>query len=247
MYDWPEVRWAHDALWPAVASHLHANGIAAPEKLDRSRPSEEVWRDPGLVLSQTCGYPYATRLSGHLRLVATPVYDAEGCEGPLYSSAIIVRRGESGANLADFAGRKFAFNSGDSLSGYIAPRAEMRSAGLGPAGFKWIEAGGHRESVRTVASGNADIASIDSVCWALAQDHEAEAVAKLKVIAWTLKRPGLPFVTARAADDVRLARLRVALAEAMAAAETAPARQALRLSGIAVLAESDYTPIGGLN
>jgi ABC-type phosphate/phosphonate transport system substrate-binding protein len=247
MYDWPEVRWAHDALWSAIAAQLEAAGIPAPKLLDRSRPSEDVWRDPGLVLSQTCGYPYATRLSAHLlRLVATPVYDVEGCAGPLYSSAIVVRRGEGGGNLSDFTGRKFAFNSDDSLSGYVAPRAEMRSARLDPAVFTWIETGGHRESVRAVASGAADIASIDSVCWALAHDHEAEAVSKLRVLAWTPKRPSLPFVSARAADAVRLGKLRVALAGAIAAPQAAPASQALRLSGVADLNESDYIPIAAL-
>jgi ABC-type phosphate/phosphonate transport system substrate-binding protein len=246
MYDWPEVRWAHDALWSAVATRLETAGIPAPKALDRARPSDEVWRDPGLVLSQTCGYPYATRLSGHLRIVATPIYDVEGCDGPLYSSAIIVRKGEGGRTLADFAGRRFAYNSDDSLSGYVAPRAEMRCARLDADAFTWVEVGSHRESVRAVANGNADIASIDAVCWALAQEYEAESVAKLQVLAWTPKRPSLPFVSARAADAVRLEKLRAALAEAIAASETAPAWQALRLSGVAVISESDYMPIAAL-
>ena len=233
MYDWPEVRWAHDALWSAIAVRLEAAGIPAPKTLDYSRPSEEVWRDPGLVLSQTCGYPYATRLSAHLRLVATPVYDVEGCDGPLYSSAIVVRKGEGGRTLADFAGRRFAYNSDDSLSGYVAPRAEMRSARLDADAFTWIETGGHRESVRAVASGAADIASIDAVCWALAHDHEAQSVSALKVLVWTTKRPALPFVTAAGSMDARTQSVRSALETTLANPETTRARSSLHLRGIA--------------
>ena len=83
MYDWPEVQWAHDALWAAIAKRLQALGVEAPAMLDRLRPAEDVWLDPGLVLSQTCGWPYSTRLLDKVRIVATPVYEVEGCEGPL--------------------------------------------------------------------------------------------------------------------------------------------------------------------
>ena len=37
MYDWPEVQWAHDALWAALAMRLRAHGIEAPDRLDRDR------------------------------------------------------------------------------------------------------------------------------------------------------------------------------------------------------------------
>src|SRR4051812_7780396 len=119
MYDWPEVHWANDALWSAIAERLRAVGIAAPERLDRSRPFGEKWLDPELVLSQTCGWPYAARLRGKVRLVATPVYAVQGCNGPSYSSAIVARHDEPGG-VAAFRGRRVAFNSRDSLSGYVA-------------------------------------------------------------------------------------------------------------------------------
>jgi ABC-type phosphate/phosphonate transport system substrate-binding protein len=247
MYDWPEVQWAHDALWSTIAEHLDTAGMNVPATLDRSRPSDEVWADENLILSQTCGYPYATRLRGRVGLVGTPVYDVDGCDGPLYSSAIVVRRGEGGKNLSDFAGRKFAFNSHDSLSGFVAPRAAMRDVGLNPDSFTWIEAGSHRASVRAVADASADIASIDAVCWALAKEHEAAAASRLKILAWTPKRPGLPFVTARAKTGADLRSLHSALKTALADSETLAARAALRLSDAVILQESDYLPIAALS
>jgi ABC-type phosphate/phosphonate transport system substrate-binding protein len=245
MYDWPEVRWAHDALWVAIAARLKAAGIAAPDRLDRARPCEEVWHDPGLVLSQTCGYPFSTRLMQHVRLVLTPAYDVEGCDHGFYSSLIVVRHGEGDA-LSAFAGRRFAVNARDSLSGYVALVQAMRRADLGDADADWIETGSHRASIRAVARGTADIAAIDAVCWALAGDFEPEAVARLDVIARTPLRPGLPLVTAASADPARLEQLRGAILNSLAAPETAAARRALRIDGAAVLNHGDYAPLARL-
>jgi ABC-type phosphate/phosphonate transport system substrate-binding protein len=247
MYDWPEVHWAHDALWTAIAARLNAAGVEVPATLDRARLADDMWADRRLVLSQTCGYPYATRLRGSVRLVGTPVYDVEGCEGPLYSSAIVARRGESGERLSDFPGRLFAFNRRDSLSGYVGPRAAMREAGLDLKSFRWTETASHRASVRAIADGLADIAAIDAVCWALANEHEAEAAGRLKVLEWTRKRPGLPFVTARGRSATELKHLRSAIAAALADPETAAARRALHLAGVTIVEETDYLPIAALS
>lgn len=246
MYDWPETAWANDTLWRAIAERLNAAGIAAPAALERSPAAEAVWRDPGLVLSQTCGYPYATRLIDKVRLVATPVYGVAGCDGPLYSSAIVVRGDERGGALADFTGRRVAYNASDSLSGYRALIAAMHDASLDPASFAWVETGGHRASVRAVAEGRADMAAIDAVCWALAERHENEAVAQLAAIAWTPLRPALPFITAGGRSDDEVAALRTALSDALVDAEIADARQALALNAVAVLKAEDYAPLAAL-
>lgn len=250
MYDWPEVAAANDALWRAVCARLIAAGLAAPRVLDRSRDVDAVWHDPLLVLSQTCGYPFATRLHDAVRLVATPVYDVEGCNGPLYSSMLVVRRGEAIATLADIAdgtgGRRVAFNARDSLSGFVALVAAMRDAGLAPDAVEWVETGGHRSSVCAVAEGGADLAAIDAVCWALAQRHEAEAAAELSVIGTTPLRQALPFITAGGRSDDEVAILRNVLADALASAETEAARQALGLCNVAVVPEADYMALAEL-
>lgn len=246
MYDWPELRRATDALWQAVARRLTASGIGAPATLDRSRSADEVWRDAGLVLSQTCGFPYATRLRDSVSLVATPIYDADGCEGPHYSSFVVARGGEGGGALADFAGRRVAFNARDSLSGYVALVAAIRHAGLSPEAFDWVETGGHRESVRAVAEGRADLAAIDAVCWALAARFEADPVARLAVIGRTPLRPALPFISAggRSADE--LDAIRSALSAALSDRETEEARRALGLVDVAAMSAADYAPLATL-
>ena len=246
MYDWPEVAWATDALWRAVAERVNAAGIAAPAALDRSHDAEAVWRDPGLVLSQTCGLPFATRLRQAVQLVATPIYSVAGCEGPLYSSVVIARREEQGKALADFAGRRAAFNADDSLSGYVALVAAMREEGVSREQFEWIKTGGHRESIRAVAEGRADLAAIDAICWALAARFESVAAARLDVLGHTPFRPALPFITAGGRTSAEVDIVRAALTDALASAETKEAREALRLADVAALSTADYAPLGNL-
>src|ERR1700748_3762494 len=91
MYDPPELHHANDALWAAIAHRLAARGLAAvPERLTRTDDLPALWRGEGALLGQTCGYPLMTDLAGQVTVVATPVYRAEGCEGPLHRSAIVV-------------------------------------------------------------------------------------------------------------------------------------------------------------
>jgi ABC-type phosphate/phosphonate transport system substrate-binding protein len=246
MYDWPEVAWATDALWRSVAERLNAADIAASETLDRSRSSEEVWRDPGLVLSQTCGFPVATRLRDFVRLVATPIYDVEGCDGPRYSSFIVASSAERGGPLADFAGRRVAFNSRDSLSGYVTLVAALREAGLRPDQLEWVETGSHRASVRAVAEGRADLAAIDALCWALALSFEAEAVSRLQTIGQTPLRPAPPTITSAGRSPEEVEAIRAALSDAAASRATEEARRALRIDGVAVLGAADYEPLANL-
>ncbi len=246
MYDWPEVRWAHDALWAAIAKRLAALGVKAPATLDRDRPADDVWLDPGLVLSQTCGWPYSTRLLEKVRIIATPVYEVEGCDGPLYSSIIVTRGDERAKNLSGFQGRRFAVNTRDSLSGYVALAAALREARVDLAGIEWVDTGSHRASVRAVADGQADVAAIDAVCWALAEQFEGEAVRHLSVLCRTPLRPGLPLITAGSRSDGELALLRGVLQDALVSDETREARHALWLSGVAIVEDSNYRALSQL-
>lgn len=247
MYDWPEVAGATDALWRAIAVRLADAGLAAPSALDRSQAGEAIWLDPNLVLSQTCGYPYATELGGVVRLVATPVYEAEGCEGPLYSSMVVARRGEGVASLADLSARRFAFNARNSLSGYVAPVTAMRGVGLSLAEMDWVETGSHRASVRAVADGQADAAAIDAVCWALAKRHEAEAAARLEVIDNTPLRPALPFITAGRRSPEDAAAIRNAMASALTGETGKAVRAALLLDSVVALTPADYASLSALS
>ena len=57
-------------------------------------PLDTFWRRPDLLLSQTCGYPLMHGLAEHVHIVGVPVFNAPGCDGAYYRSAIVVRRAE---------------------------------------------------------------------------------------------------------------------------------------------------------
>ncbi len=241
MYDWPKVRLANDVLWRRLAAGLRTRGLDAPEQLERNRPDTEIWRDPGLLIAQTCGYPFVAGLLDHLRLVATPCYGVAGCEGACYSSHIIVRCDEEATSLAGMAGRNAAINGINSQSGFAALQAAV-SAEAGPTPYfaSAIISGSHFGSMRAVAAGEADIAAIDAVCWALAQRDCPQVASHLKSIATTPLTPGLPFVTAIARPDIETVQIRDALAECFADPQTEAARRALFLTGFEILGIQDY-------
>lgn len=240
MYDLPEIRWATDALWTAVVARLSAAGVAAAPALSRGPAVHELWTDPALLLSQTCGNPYVRRYRDRLRLVATPRYAAPGCDGPRYCSLLVVRADAPGENLAAFRAAVCAVNGWDSLSGWVALAAALPE----PRFFRAaLITGAHADSVAAVAAGEADIAAIDCVTYALLQRHRPAATAGLRVIGRTAPAPGLPLVTRRDTDDGTVETLRAALRGALADPALAEARAALLIEGVEILAEADYDAI----
>jgi hypothetical protein len=163
MYDRPETAGANDRLWAGVARALAARGIAAPAALDRTTGMWEAWLSPDLLLSQTCGLPYRTRLHGQVALVATPVYDLPGTPPGHYHSVLVARRDDARRRFADFDGATLAYNDADSQSGWAAPMG--RGGRSRDRLRRTLATGAHRASARAVAEGTADIAAIDALTW----------------------------------------------------------------------------------
>ena len=247
MYDVPELRESTDALWSGIAAALVAEGAGeVPAALDRARPHREVWSDPDLLLSQACGYPLVTALAGRVRVIATPRYRAEGCDGAWTSSRVVVRRDAAARSLADLAGAVCAANEPDSHSGMNGLRALVAPLAA-PRGGRFFRrlvwSGGHRRSLEMVAAGEADLACIDAVTFALLAQVAPALTGAVREIARTAPCPGLPIITRGAASDEEVARLRAALERALSAPETAAARAALLLDGLEVLPEDAYRAV----
>ncbi|MEO1328323.1 MAG: PhnD/SsuA/transferrin family substrate-binding protein [Pseudomonadota bacterium] len=240
MYDWPETRAATDALWAAWRDRLRSRGIDAPDRLDRKTPSEALWRNPGLLVAQTCGAPLVDGRAPGAQLVATPRYAAAGCEGPHYCSWIVVRREDRAQSLAELSGRRAAINCFGSLSGWWA----FRAAGVRPG--ETILTGAHRASARAVAEGRAEMAAIDAVAWALLGAHEAETARALKTVAATPRLPGLPLIAGADRSSAEVSALRESFLDIIAEPRLAPVRRALLLEGAAPLAREDYAQVARL-
>jgi len=110
------------------------------------------------------------------------------------------------------SGARFAYNGPDSMSGIMGLTRDLEALGESLDIFaSRIETGGHRNSVRAVAEGRADVAAIDCRSWELAKLYEP-AERSLHVVGWTAKRKGLPFITAKTTPPEVVAALRAACA-----------------------------------
>jgi ABC-type phosphate/phosphonate transport system substrate-binding protein len=244
MYDLPEVCAATDALWSGIVRHLRAQGLAdVPDVLDRHRDLETVWRDPNLVLSQSCGYPVTHALADVLRIVATPCHAVAGCEDGSYHSLVVVRED---APLTDLEGLRnsvavindWASHSGmNAFAALVAPLLENRNERFFS---KVLVSGSHAASLEWVATGKATAAAIDCVTHALLSKWRPAALAGTRVVAKTASAPALPYVTRRTTTPEDLARLRTGLAHAMADDSLRTIRSDLLLSGILVLDDDRY-------
>jgi len=245
MYDWPEVRDVTDAWWSGLAEAFRREGIKdVPGSLYRSETDGASWTHPDLLFSQTCGYPYTHGGSNHLRLVATPSYGLEGCDGPTYRSFLLCHKDAKQSDISEFRQSRVAVNDLMSQSGYSALRAVIAPLANGQAFFSDVmESGGHRFSMERVGQGKADLCAVDPICYALAERYVPDLLAPLRIIATSPGAPGLPFVTAKPSSDDLVARLRAGLMQAMADPKLSDIRSALFLSGTEILTDSDYRRI----
>ena len=244
MYDWRERRAATDALWRDLSAALTAAGVPAPARLTRGGALAAIWRDPALLVAQTCGYPLVVALRERVRVLAVPHYAVPGCDGPYYSSAVIVRADEPARSPAEMVGGRVAVNAPDSQSGMAALRHLFQPFARAGRAFRAVVATrSHRASVRAVAGCKADIAAIDAVAWHLAQRFEASAARRLRVLAWTAQRPGLPLITAAVRPAEEVDNIRRVLLDRLNAAETAALRRPLFIAGASAACFEDYAPI----
>jgi ABC-type phosphate/phosphonate transport system substrate-binding protein len=197
MYDRPEARHATDRFWQAIRTALGEG----PARLTRDRDPWQIWTDPDLLLAQTCGLPYRTRLHGRVHLVGTPDHGLPGCPPGHYNSVLVTRPGAP-RDFAAFRGRRLAVNDLGSQSGWAAP--QQHAARHGFAFADPLITGAHAASARAVAEGRADIAAIDAQSWRMIRAHDPRA-GDLAELARTAPTPALPYITAFAERAAPLA------------------------------------------
>ncbi|MBB2926217.1 phosphate/phosphite/phosphonate ABC transporter substrate-binding protein [Paraburkholderia silvatlantica] len=242
----------HAAWWRSLLSDSLAIVARASDLGDitiGNAPAGELmshWRRKDLLLSQTCGYPYRMLgLANDVHLIATPIFDAPGCEGPRYRSVIVVsaqawKRGAK--TLEACRGLRAACNGADSHSGMNALRhavAPLARDGRFFASVLWT--GSHAATLRALTSGAAEVGAIDCVTFALLHDSHLAPFDGVQTIGMTASAPGLPLIASRALGEEQADVLRDAL-DAALAADPERARK-LRLRGFARLAGEAYAEI----
>lgn len=242
MYAEPELRPAMEGWWTGVARHLRGRGVTdVPDALTWSDDRYRAWRAPDLLFSQTCGHPLVHSVGSSVQVVATPHYEASGCEGPTYRSFILVREDMKARDVGELGGTRLAVNGRDSWSGYRVWRRILSESLEVEEHFGHIViTGSHRASVRTVREGRADVCAVDCVSHALLGDGAPDELAGTRVLGRSPLQPALPFITGAATTEGELARIREGLFAALADSELSEARAALRLAGASVLTAATY-------
>lgn len=181
----------------AVIAGLRARGWTDAMQIV-SPPDDllEFWRSPDLLLAQTCGYPYATQLAEHVRLIGTPTFDLPGCNGFNYASYFVVRESSGITSLEALRGKRAVINQQHSQSGMNALRYAIAPLALEGHFFGSVqESGAHLASLEFVLRGDADVAAIDCVTFGLAQRYAPKWVAGIRVLHTTESTPGLPLIS----------------------------------------------------
>lgn len=242
MYDFAETREALQGLWSAIANRVdRSDREQLPAELSWGGDPEQTWLDPSLVLGQTCGWPLVTSLQGRVTVVGAFHHElGDQPDGPTYRSVIVATEDRP---LASFAGSTGAINGWTSLSGCVSLGAA--AAGVcerAPFFTDLIDTGSHVASLAAVTSGDAALASIDAVTFALVSRSRPDLVTDLEVVGRGPVVPTLPLITA--ADDP--APLQRAIASALADPTTSAWRDQLFISGFSPMTHEDYGGLSGL-
>jgi ABC-type phosphate/phosphonate transport system substrate-binding protein len=241
MYDFPWTAASNDALWASISVRLNGAGLQAPARLTRGGDLAALWRHPRLIFGQTCGYPYVTELKDLVTLIATPEYSFPGCEGAAHRSFIIRRTANPRRALQEFRGAVAALNALDSNSGMNLFRAAIAPIAGGAPFFRaTLATGSHEASVTAVAEGQADLASIDCVSFALLERGRPELIARVAIVADSPASPNLPFVAAAGLPGPTIKAVREALLAALSDPDLAEARTTLGLRGARVATPAAY-------
>jgi ABC-type phosphate/phosphonate transport system substrate-binding protein len=245
------VKKADDVFWSHLQAKLKTEGISAPVSLARtSGELVDQWEQHDLLLSQACGYPYVhTLMDKGVKIVGTPIYTTNSnLPAGEYRSVIVVNALAPYKTLADLKGKKAGVNDWNSNSGMNLFRAAVAESFpedvLKQGVFSSVKVtDGHLKSVRMIAAGQIDVASVDDVSYDLIRRNYPDLAAKTRILTVTPAAPGLPMITGPQTDDATLQRIRAAIKDVIEHPDNEALRQALatmKLTGFAVIDKQEY-------
>lgn len=236
MYPFDHLRSAYDELWSFLASNIDG----APTQLDRSIDLATAWHSPELLMGQTCGWPLVQQLADTVEVIGSFDVHAPFAANGRYRSVIVAAKPLSIAEWRAQPSTVVAVNGFDSLSGWVS----MQWA-WGGVPEHTLETGGHVFSMRAVADGRAQVASIDALSFEFLAETEPATVGRLHIVGHGPTVPSLPLVMAK-----QLAGHRPAVRAALAAAVQEPGLrrvcERLRISGFVPLEWSDFDSLHSL-
>jgi ABC-type phosphate/phosphonate transport system substrate-binding protein len=226
------------AAWHRLLHRVSADAGVPLQVVDHPHPAtlDSLWQRPDLGCAFMCGWPLAKE-QGQRPVIAAPVPLGE--PGPRYHAVFVVQDASPFERLEETFGQSFAFNAQSSHSGWNMPQAYLAQVGgrfsaeIGPFGP-------HQRSVEAVAAGEAAVAAIDSLVWALLCRHAPALASTVRVVGRTPDQPCPPLVGSPALGQDEAERLRRAL---IGLAGGEPGRTLLEdvcLAGFAKASRGDY-------
>jgi ABC-type phosphate/phosphonate transport system substrate-binding protein len=223
------------ASWRTLLEWVAARAGVACEVIDYPAPAPlaKLWARPDLGCAFMCGFPLAHAQPAP-RVLAAPVPLPERYrDAPVYCTDIVVRADSALYGLADTFGRRFAYTTEESQSGYEAPRRMLAPYARDRGGALFAATVGPlvtpRRVVDAILSGEADAGPLDSYVHDLLRRHEPALATRLRVVASTAHTPIPPLVAAPAMPAAVAQRLTAALLAVADADALAPVREALLL------------------
>jgi ABC-type phosphate/phosphonate transport system substrate-binding protein len=225
------------ASWRSLLDWVIARAGIDCEVIDypAPQPLPALWAQPDLGCVLMCGYAIASARPPP-RVLAAPVPSPARYGGaPVYFTDIVARADSPLRHLPDTFGRRFAFTTEDSQSGYRAPLRLLAPYALARGGKLFESTVGPlltpRSVVEAVLRNEAEAGPLDSYFHDLLRHHEPALAAQLRVVATTGPTPLPALVGAAALPEAVAQRLTAALLEVADADELAPVRAALLLRG----------------
>ena len=190
-----------------------------------------------------CGLLYTLQQDRQARyqVLAKPIF--AGHRKPEYFSYLVVQRDSGIESLADLANKRLVINDPDSYSGNHALWAHWAKLPNPPKFAQVSESGSHSNSMRLIAAGDADVASIDCTVfdyWLKTQKPEMqEVLSQLKAIEQINPAPTPPLVMHNSVDSDTTETIRQALL-ALNHSEWFARLQAAGLQGLVAAQDQDY-------
>jgi phosphonate transport system substrate-binding protein len=144
---------------------------------------------------------------------AVPLATATRSGSPTYLGYLVVRQDSRAVDLASLRGQSIAWVDPTSSSGYVYPRALLRSRGYDPDAFfaRSIMTGDHDRSLEALLAGEVDVAAVTNSLIQHPSPQLAPRVGELRVVAKTRRIPLDCLVLHRSVDRAFAARVRDAL------------------------------------
>lgn len=163
----------------------------------------------------------------------------------MHRSVVVVGVHSRFDSLEQLRGKRAAINGRDSNTGMnLLRHLLLPLVGEGDSFFSQvIETGAHVESLRAVAEGRAEVASIDCVTFGYMQDYLPELTEQVRVIGLTEQSPALPIFTRRDADAETREMLLGAWQKTLADPRNAELLQRLHITGVSPVSEAELDMI----